>query len=86
MSGQTPRHAFTVPKAPAKECRIEVPQDAINALHNTIPVSRDKAMQWVDPSFEKVAREAYISIGNPSLSSMSTGWSIFSAMATVITL
>ena len=86
MSGQTPRHAFTVPKAPAEDCRIEVPQDAINALHNTIPVSRDKVMQWVDPPFEKAAKEAYITIGSPSLSNMSTGWSIFSAMAAVITL
>jgi len=50
MSGQTPRHTFTVPQAPAEECRIEVPQDAIDALRNTIPVSCDKAMQWVDPA------------------------------------
>jgi len=86
MSGQTPRHAFTVPKAPAEDCRIEVPQDAINALRNTIPVSRDEAMQWVDPSFEKVANEAYINtIGSPSLSNLRIGWSIFSAMAALIT-
>jgi len=62
-----------------------VPQDAINALHNTIPVSHDEAMQWVDPSFEKVANEAYITIGSPSLSNLHTGWSIFSAMAALIT-
>ncbi len=86
MSGQTPRHAFTVPKPPAEECRIAVPQDAIDALRKTIPVSRDDAMQWVDPSFEQVAKETYITIGSPSLRDMKTGRSIFSAMAAVITL
>ncbi|EDR10133.1 uncharacterized protein LACBIDRAFT_325752 [Laccaria bicolor S238N-H82] len=45
MSGQTPRHAFMVPQAPAEDCRIEVPQDAVDALRNTIPVSRDEAMR-----------------------------------------
>ncbi len=50
MSGQTPRHAFTVPKPPAEECHIAVPREAIDALRNTIPVSRDDAMRWVDPS------------------------------------
>lgn len=49
-------------------------------------LSRDEAMEWVDPFFDKVARGAYLSIGSPSLSNMSTGWSIFSAMAAVITL
>ncbi|EDR10136.1 uncharacterized protein LACBIDRAFT_318159 [Laccaria bicolor S238N-H82] len=86
MSGQTPRHVFMVPQAPAEDCCIEVPQDAVDALCNTIPVSRDEAMRWVDPSFEEAARRAYITIGSPSLSNMSTGWSIFSAMAAVITL
>ena len=86
MLGQTPQHAFTVPKAPAEDCCIEVPQDAIEALCNTILVSHDKAMWWVDPSFEEVERGAYLSIGSPSLSNMSTGWSIFSAMAAVIAL
>lgn len=62
-----------VPQAPAKDCRIEVPQDAVDALRNTIPVSRDEAMRWVDPSFEEAARQAYITIGSPSLSNMSTG-------------
>ena len=75
-----------VPKAPAEDCCIEVPQDAVYALHKTIPVSCDKAMRWVDPSFEEVARQAYISISSPSVSNMSTGWCIFSAMAAVITL
>ena len=63
-----------------EDCRIEVPQDAVDALRKTIPVSRDEAMRWVDPSFEDVARRAYISVGSPSLSNMSTGWSTFSAM------
>ena len=58
MSGQTPQHAFMVPKAPAEDCRIEVPQDAVDALRKTIPVSRDEAMRWVDPSFEEAARQA----------------------------
>jgi len=80
MSGQTPRHAFTVPKAPAEDCRIEVPQDAINALRNTIPVSRDEAMQWVDPSFEKFANEAYITIGSPSLSPTCVQAGLFSVL------
>ena len=86
MSGQTPQHAFTVPKPPVEECRIAVPQEAIDALRNTIPVSRDDAMRWVDPSFEQAAKEAYITIGSPSLHNMRTGWSIFSAMAAVINL
>lgn len=46
---------------------IEVPQDAVNALHNTTPVACDEAMQWVDLSFEKAARGAYLSIGSSSL-------------------
>ena len=84
MSGQTPRHAFTVPKPPAEECHIAVPREAIDALRNTIPVSRDDAMRWVDPSFEQAAKEAYITVGSPSLQDMHTGWSISSAMAAVI--
>ena len=61
-------------------------QEAIDALRNTIPVSRDDAMRWVDPSFEQAAKEAYITIGSPSLQDTRTGWSIFSAMAAVIIL
>jgi hypothetical protein len=86
MSGQTPQHAFTVPKPPARSATLQCRKEAIDALRNMIPVSRDNAMRWVDPSFEQAAKEAYITIGSPSLQDMHTGWSIFSTMAAVIIL
>ena len=84
MSGQTPQHAFTVPTPPAENCKIKVTTEAIQALRDTIPVSREDAMRWVDPSFDLAAQRAYNAIGCPSLSNMANGWAIFTAMARLI--
>ena len=85
MSGQTPRHAFTVPpEAPYENCSgIRVDQAVIDALRGQIPVSREDSMRWVDDSFEKAAQDAYNVIGRP-IFSMTVGWSVFSAMAQAI--
>ena len=58
-----------------------MPQVAIDALCKTISVSHDDVMQWVDSSFEQVAKEAYITIGSSFLYDIKTGWSIFSAIS-----
>jgi len=81
MSGATPRHAFTVPASPAQDCRIEVDQPGIDALHLQIPVSRADSMRWVDKEFEEAAEAAFDIIGNPSLDDIRSGWSIFSSIA-----
>jgi len=84
MSGQTPRHAFTVPpEAPYENCGIRVDQAVIDALRGQIPVSREDSMRWVDDTFEKAAEDAYSAIGRPVLS-MSVGWSVFCSMAQLI--
>jgi len=84
MSGHTPRHAFTVPNAPAEDCQIPIDQVTIDALRGQIPVSRAEAMRWVDDDFARLAEDAYVRIGSPDLSSISTGWSTFSSMANTI--
>lgn len=84
MSGTTPRHAFTLPAAPAQESGIVVDQVVIDALRAQIPVSRAETMRWVDDSFDIVASVAYNSIGSPPLNNIQSGWDIFSSMATVI--
>jgi hypothetical protein len=49
MSGQTPRHTFTVPpEAPYENCGIKVDQAVIDALRGQIPVSQQDSMRWVD--------------------------------------
>ncbi|KIK10004.1 hypothetical protein K443DRAFT_18 [Laccaria amethystina LaAM-08-1] len=50
MSGQTPRHTFTVPpEASYENCGIKVDWQAmIDALCGQIPVSRQDSMCWVD--------------------------------------
>ncbi|EDR02195.1 uncharacterized protein LACBIDRAFT_309912 [Laccaria bicolor S238N-H82] len=84
MSGQTPRHAFTVPpEAPYENCGIKVDRAVTDALRGQIPVSREDSMRWVDESFEKAAEDAYNVIGRPPLS-MAVGWSVFSSMAQLI--
>ena len=86
MSGQTPRHAFTVqPEAPYQNCGIKVDQAVINALRGQIPVSAADSMRWVDDKFEKVAEDAYNEVGQPTLL-MTVGWSVFSSMAQLIRL
>lgn len=62
MSGHTPRHEFTLP----------IHQTTIDALRGQIPVSRADAMRWVDDDFARVAEDAYLRIGCPDLSSVST--------------
>lgn len=84
MSGATPRHGFTVPAAPAEDCRIIVDQAVIDALRMQIPVSREDSMRWVDDFFEVAARNAYDAVGRPSLDNLLTGWDIFSSMVQVI--
>jgi hypothetical protein len=84
MSGSTPRHAFTVPAAPAQESGIVVDQVVIDALRAQIPVSRAEAMRWVDDSFDVTASVAYNNIGSPPLDNVQSGWDIFSSMATMI--
>jgi hypothetical protein len=84
MSGSTPRHAFTVPAPPAQQCGIIVDQVVIDALRDQIPVSREESMRWVDDEFEVAARNAYHTVGEPSLDDPLSGWSIFSSMASLI--
>ena len=82
MSGSTPRHAFTVPAAPAQESGIAIDQVVIDMLCAQILVSHAKVMCWVDDSFDIVARVAYDSIGSPPLDNVQSGWDVFSSMAT----
>lgn len=84
MSGFTPCHAFAVPEWPAEDCRIVVDQVVIDALRTLIPTSRDDSMRWVDPVFEQAAQGAYMTVGRPSLSNISSGWAVFSSMAALI--
>ena len=84
MSGSTPRHAFTVPAKPAKDCRIIVDQTVIDALREQIPVSREDSLRWVDDSFEVAAKNAYNDIGSPSLDDLLLGWKVFASMAQII--
>lgn len=86
MSGSTPRHGFTVPSAPAEDCRIVVDQVVIDALRAQISVSREESMCWVDPSFEVAAGNAYDAIGRPRLDSPQSGWAIFSSMAQLLSV
>jgi hypothetical protein len=41
-------------------------------------------MCWVDDEFELAAREAYRTVGEPSLNDLPSGWRIFASMAGVI--
>jgi hypothetical protein len=84
MSGSTPRHGFTVPEAPAQDCRIQVDQAVIDALRAQVPISREDSMRWVSPVFERAAENAYTAIGTPPLDNISTGWAIFTSMAVLI--
>ena len=67
MSGQTPQHAFALPKSPAADCHIEVDQSVVAALREQIPIARDASMQWVDDEFNQAATKAYNDIGSPPL-------------------
>ena len=84
MSGQTPRHAFALPKSPAADCRIPVDRSVVAALREQIPIARDASMQWVDDKFNQAATKAYDDIGRPSLTSIATGWAIFEQMCPLI--
>ena len=67
MSGQTPWHAFMVPKALAEDCHIEVPQDAIDALCKTILVSHEKQCSGlIHPLRKWPGRHIYQSVALPS--------------------
>jgi hypothetical protein len=84
MSGQTPRHAFALPKSPAADCRISVDQTVVAALRDQIPIARDASMRWVDDEFNQAATKAYDDIGRPSLASVAMGWAIFEQMCPLI--
>ena len=86
MSGQSPRHAFTVLQPPAEDCRIPVDQVVINALCSQIPISREDSMRWVDDTFEQASWEAYAVLGQPSLNSLDTAWSVFESLAPLISV
>ncbi|PPQ75874.1 hypothetical protein CVT24_000811, partial [Panaeolus cyanescens] len=84
MSGKSPRHGFTVPEAPAEDCKIEVDQVVIEALRAQISIPREEAMRWVDEDFDVSAKEAFATIGHPSLTNPLTGWEVFSQMLAVL--
>ena len=86
MSGSTPRHAFTAPALPAQQCGITVDQAVIEALRTQIPISHKESMHWVDDEFEVAAREAYCTVGEPSLDDLLSGWGIFASMAGIISV
>jgi len=84
MSGQTPWHAFALPKSPAADCHIPVDQSVVAALREQIPIARNASMQWRDDEFNQAATKAYDDIGRPSLTSVAMGWAIFEQMCQLI--
>ena len=75
MSGQTPRHAFALPKSPAADCRTPVDQKCGYALREQIP--RDASMRWVDAEFNQAAKKRHTMtlVGPPSPPSQWVGLS-----------
>jgi hypothetical protein len=84
MSGSSPRHAFTVPALPAQQCGIPVDLVVVAALRAQIPISREESMRWVDDEFEAAATKAYLTLREPSLDNLLSGWDIFSSMERII--
>ncbi|KAJ7633203.1 hypothetical protein FB45DRAFT_745629, partial [Roridomyces roridus] len=84
ISGAPPLEIFRNPANYGLEfLGKEIDQDAINALRETIPSSRDEALRWVPQEFDDAAQEAYEQIGSPKLEAR-RGWVIFGQMAELI--
>ncbi|KAI0312081.1 hypothetical protein OF83DRAFT_691512 [Amylostereum chailletii] len=83
-SGTTPRDIFTSPQTYGMErAGIPVPREAIQAMRDTFPLTREEAYQWVEPEFSDLVLEAWDEIGAPELT-MFNGWDIFQHLEPVV--
>ncbi|KAF8579620.1 hypothetical protein K439DRAFT_1648436 [Ramaria rubella] len=74
---------FTSPQAYGGEhCSIPIPQDAINALHAELLLSRQSVFQFVDEEFANHAGQVWHQLGSPPCS-VSSGWEIFTKMLSI---
>ncbi|KAJ7617958.1 hypothetical protein FB45DRAFT_872402 [Roridomyces roridus] len=90
-SGHVPSHAMEYPELfGALDCRIKVPQVAIDALRDQIsgeegPKSQFQSWPGLTAEFDVYACRVYEEIGEPTLT-METGWDVFVNMTVAMTV
>ncbi|KAJ7156781.1 hypothetical protein C8R46DRAFT_1004518 [Mycena filopes] len=83
-SGVSPNELYAHPEFYGGRCfAIPVPQAAVSAFRDSLPLSREDALSWVPADFDALAAQVYDLLDSP-VCSAETAWDLFSKMASVM--
>ncbi|OBZ68444.1 hypothetical protein A0H81_11429 [Grifola frondosa] len=83
-SGSTPTMFFTSPEMwGGKRVSVPVPKIAVNALRETLPITREEAFRFVDDEFAAFANGVFEELGKPIID-VGTAWLVFERMALIL--
>ncbi|KZV93284.1 hypothetical protein EXIGLDRAFT_788494 [Exidia glandulosa HHB12029] len=88
-SGVPPNHAYAVPEKltryPGQHCLIPVPRARIEEIRAGLHLTREQALSFVSPSFDRAARQVYTELHLPRVT-LNNAWQTFIAMMPGLTL
>ncbi|KAH9943745.1 hypothetical protein B0H21DRAFT_779612 [Amylocystis lapponica] len=83
-SGSTPTMFFRSPESfGGKRVPVDVPNTAVQALRDTLAMSREEAVWWVDDDFAVAAGNAHAILGCPPID-LGTAWAVFIQMVPLL--
>lgn len=87
-SGTSPLHMLEAPdsvRPGARHCGIRVRKELVDQLRQSIGgmAGRELALSFSTPRFQKIADNAYLSLGSPEIT-LNTAWKVWKAMVNLL--